>query len=110
QFHGISGAERQNTGEHLVEGDAERVEVAARVDRTVHSSCLLRRHVGERARERLGRLNRLSLAGKARCDAKSSEPRLAGRLVYQDVGRLDVLMDEAALMELAQSHGNSGGQ
>jgi hypothetical protein len=35
---------------------------------------------------------------------------VAGRAVYQDVNRLDVLVDEASLVELAQSHGNIDSQ
>src|SRR5262249_56311803 len=104
------GGKRQGTGEHLVEGDAERVEVAAGVDRTVHSSSLLGRHVGKCASERLWRTGRLSLAGEARGDTEPSEPHLASRAVDKDVGRLDVLVDEAALMEFALSRGNTDGQ
>src|SRR6516165_12106100 len=99
-IHWISTGKRQGAGEHFVEGDAERVEVAAGVDRTVHSSGLLGRHVGKRASERLWRLGRLSLAREARGDTEPGEPHPAGRAIDQDVGRLDVLVDEAALMEL----------
>src|SRR5215831_21182694 len=80
------------------------------VDRTVHSSGLLGRHVGKCASERLGRLGRLSLAGEARSDTKPGKPHLAGRTVDQDVGRLDVLVDKAVLMEFAKSRGNTGSQ
>jgi hypothetical protein len=41
---------------------------------------------------------------------RTGKPCVAGRAVYQDVNRLDVLVDEAALVELAQSHGNTDGQ
>jgi hypothetical protein len=60
--------------------------------------------------EGLGKRNRLSLARKARCNAEPGKPNLSCRAVYQDVRRLYILMDEAALMELAQSHGDSTGQ
>ena len=39
-------------------------------------------------------------------DPGSGQPYLAGRLVGQDVGRLDVFMNEAALVKLTQSRGN----
>src|SRR6476620_2925304 len=104
-LHVIRSGKRQNTGEHLVEGDAERIEVAARVDRTVHSSSLLGGHVGKCACEGPGKRYRLSRARKARCNAEPVKPNLACSAVYQDVRRLYILMDEAALMELAQSHG-----
>ena len=47
--HGVARAERQGAGEHLVEDDAHRIEVAARIDRAVHPAGLFGRHVGERA-------------------------------------------------------------
>ena len=52
-FHRVGGAERQTTGEHPVERDAERIEVAAGIDRAIHPSGLFGRHIGERAGDRL---------------------------------------------------------
>ena len=78
-LHRIGGGERQRAGEHLVEGDAERIEIAAGVDRAVHSSGLFGRHVGERAGDDLGRLGRLPLARQARGDAEPGEPHLLRR-------------------------------
>jgi hypothetical protein len=51
-LHRVRRGKRQSTREHLVECDAEGVEVATGVDRTVHSSGLFRCHIGERARDR----------------------------------------------------------
>jgi hypothetical protein len=65
QFHRVRSGKRQDPGEHSVEGDAERVEVAAGIDRPVHSPCLLGRHVGERSGDRLGRMRRLAFARQA---------------------------------------------
>ena len=48
--------------------------------------------------------------GQARGDAEPGEPHLSIRAVHQDIGRLDVLVDEAALVELAQSRGDADGQ
>ena len=109
-FHRIGGAERQTAGQHLIERDAERVEVAARVDRAVHSPGLFRRHIGERAGDDLGRLGRLTLARQTRGDAEPGEPRPSVRAVHQDIGRLDVLVDEAALVRLAQRGGDADGE
>ena len=75
-LHGIGGGERQCAGEHLIERDAERVEVAAGIDRAIHPSGLFGRHVGERAGDGLGRLGRLPLARQARGDAEPGEPDL----------------------------------
>ena len=64
-LHRVGCGEWQRAREHLVERDAERVEVAAGVDRAVHASGLFGRHVGERAGDGLGRLGRLPLARQA---------------------------------------------
>ena len=76
-FHRIGRGEWQRAREHLVERDAERVEVAAGIDRAVHPSGLFGRHVGERAGDDLGRLGRLALARKPRGDAEPGQPDLA---------------------------------
>ena len=41
---------------------------------------------------------------------RASEPDFAGRAVHEDVGRLDVLVDEAVPVHLAESAGNADGQ
>ena len=64
-LHGIGSRKRQRAGEHLVKCDAERVEVAAGIDRTIHPSGLFRRHVGECTGDGLRRLGRLSLTRHA---------------------------------------------
>src|SRR5262245_23079609 len=64
-LHRFVGVEWKISGEGVVERDSERVEVAARVDRTVHPPRLLRRHVGERARDEFWRCERLALTRKA---------------------------------------------
>ncbi len=101
-LHRIGGDEGRRPRQHLVEGDAQRVEVAAGIDRAVHAAGLLRRHVGERPGDHLGRLGGLALARQPRGDAEADQPYGAGRGVDQDVGRLDVLVDEAPLVEPAQ--------
>ena len=101
-FHRIGGGEGQFAGQHLVEGDPERVEIAAGVDRPVHPAGLFGGHVGERSRDHLRRRRGLALAWQARGDAKAHEPGLAGDRVHQKVRRLDVLMDEAALVNLSK--------
>ena len=97
-------------GEHLIERDAERIEVAAGIDRAVHPPGLFGRHVGQRAGDDLGRLGRLTLARQTRGDAEPGEPRPSVRAVHKDIGRLDVLVDEAALVRLAQRGGDADGE
>ena len=75
-FHRIGGGEGQRPREHLVERHAERVEIAAGVDRAVHPAGLLGRHVGERPRDDLRRRGRLALARQARGDAEAGKPDL----------------------------------
>ena len=73
-LHRIGRGEGQTAGEHLVKRDAERVEIAAGIDRAVHPPGLFGRHVGERSGDDLGRLGRLALARQARGDAEACEP------------------------------------
>ena len=109
-FHRIGRGERQTAGEHLIERDAERIKIAARVDRAIHPPGLLRRHIGERAGDHLGRLGRLPLARQTRGDAEPGEPHPSVGAVHQDIGRLDVLVDEAALVRLAQRGDDADGE
>ena len=88
----VGRGKRQRTREHLVQGDAQRVEIAATINRAIHAAGLLRRHIGERASNNLGRYGRLGLPRQLRCNPESGEPYLAG-VVDQHIPRLDVLMD-----------------
>jgi hypothetical protein len=49
----------------------------------------------------------LPLARKAGRNAESRKLDRSGRTVHQDIGRLDVLVDEAALVELAHRHSDA---
>jgi hypothetical protein len=60
---------------------------------------LFGRHISERSGDELGRLGRLALAWQSRSDTKARQPDLTGRF-NQNIGRLDVLMDNATLMQL----------
>ena len=100
-FHRVGSREWKTPGQHFVKGHSKRVKVAPRIDRTVHSSRLLGCHVGERSSDELGRFGRLSLARELGRNPKSGEPRVAG-IVDEDIRRLDILMYEALLMDLAE--------
>ena len=52
----------------------------------------------------------MAFARETRGDAEPRQPHLAGRVVEQDVARLNILMDEAALVKLADSRGNRDGE
>ena len=101
-FHRIGGGEGQFAGEHLVEGDPQGVEIAAEIDRPVHPAGLFGGHVGERPGDHLRRRRGLALARQTRGDAEAHEPDLAGDRVHQNIRRLDVLVDEAALVNLTK--------
>ena len=107
-FHRIRRGKWQRTREHLVENNTERVKVAAGVYRAVHSSGLLRGHVGERAGDGLGRFGRLALAWQARSEAEPGESHLSIQAVHHDFGGLQVFVDKAAPVELAQCCRDSG--
>ena len=106
-LHRIGRGERQRAGQHLIERDAERIEIAARIDRAVHPSGLLGRHIGEGAGDGFGRLERLTFPRQPRGDAEAGEPHLAVGAVHQDMRRFDILVDEAAPVGLAQGAGDA---
>src|SRR6516164_3648041 len=61
---------------------------------------LLGCHVSKCSGHKLGRFGSPAFAGKSRSDTKAHEPALAGDGVDQNIGRLDVLVDNAALMQV----------
>jgi hypothetical protein len=46
------------------------------------------------------------LSRQPRSDAETGELDLSGRAVHQDIGRLDVLVDEAAPVDLCEDRSN----
>ena len=103
----IRRSERQGADEHLIEDDAERIKVTARVDRAIHPPGLFGRHIGERAGDGFGRRERPSFAWQPRCDAKAGEPHRAIGAVHQDIAGFLVLVDEADLVGFAESRSNA---
>ncbi len=91
--HRIGGGEGECAREHLVEPG---------IDRAVHPSRLFRRHVGQRSGDHLGRLGDLMLARQPRGDAEACEPGGTARHIYQDIRRLDVLVDQVSLMDVPE--------
>src|ERR1700686_4608702 len=107
-LEGIGRSKRESAREHLVQGDAQRVEIAARIDRAVHPAGLLGRYIGERAGNDLRRRGRLALLRQPRRDPESGEPDVAG-VIDEDVRGLDVLVDEAVPVDLAKRRRQSDG-
>jgi hypothetical protein len=106
-FHRIGGREGKTPGKHFVKCHAERVEIAARIDRAIHSPCLFRRHVGQRTGDDLGWIRRLPFSRKPRRYSEASELHLTTGDVHKNIGRLDILMDEAVLVHLTKGRGNT---
>ncbi len=108
-FHGIGGGERQNPGEHFVQGDAKRIEIAAGIDRTIHAAGLFGRDIGQGAGNSLRRRGRLAFARQPRRDAKSGEPDIAAG-IDEHVRRFDILVDQTAPMDLTDGRRKVDGE
>ena len=106
-LHRLARAERQAAGEHAVERHPHRIEVAARIDRAVHSAGLLGRHVGQRAGDHLGRVGGRLFARQARGQAETGQPHGPAVGIDQDMGRLDVLVDEPAAVQPGDGFGET---
>lgn len=101
---------RQFAGEHLIQHDAERVEIRTMVDRG-GVRALFRRHVGRRARRQPGRGKRdpggmacraaLTFGGGESCDAEVRDFH-ASETIHENVLRLDVAMHHAAVVRVLQ--------
>ena len=74
----VGGSKREHAREHLVQGDAQRVEIAASIDRSIHAPGLFRGHVGKGTGNGFRRCRRLALARQPGRDAKAGEPYVAG--------------------------------
>src|SRR3984957_13998507 len=109
-FHRIGCGEGQFARQHLVEGHAQSVEIAAEIDRPIHPTRLFGGHVGECPGDHLRRRRGLALTWQTRGDAKAYEPDLAGDGVDQNIRRTDVLMDEAALVNLTKRRSDADGE
>ena len=107
---GSEAVNGRRPGQHLVKRDAERVEIAPGIDRAVHSPGLFGRHVGECSGDELGRFGRLALARKARSDPEARQPDLTRRGIDQNIGRLDVLVDQLLLVQPAECRCETDGE
>ena len=101
-FDGIRSGERETAGQQFVKCDAEGVKIATRIDRTIHSSRLLGSHVGERSRNKFGRVSALALARQSRGNTETHQPGLVQSSIRKHVGRFYVFVDEATSVHLAE--------
>ena len=102
QFLAVRGGEGGLEREQLVERGAEGVDVAAVVDDHALGERLLGAHVAERAEQVAGHRHAGVLfdAGQA----EVGDPELAG-VVDQEVGRLDVAVEDAVLVGVVEGFG-----
>ena len=106
QLGAILDVERQAPRQHLVEGDAKRVEIGAPVDAAVHPAGLLGGDVVQRAFELFRCAGRGGLARPRHRDAEIGELGGERPRIDQDVGRLDVLVHHVAGVDAAQRLGD----
>ena len=105
----VGGSKREHARKHLVQGDAQRVEIAAGIHRAIHAPGLFRGHVGKGAGNDFRRRGRLALARQPGRDAKAGEPYVAG-VVDEHVLGLDVFVDQAALVGVAERRCQANGK
>ena len=101
-FQWVGSSKRQHPGQQLIQGDAERVEIAAGIDRSIHAPGLFGGHIGKAASDDFGRRRCLALARQSRRDAKAGEPHMSN-VVDQRVCGLHVLVYEALPVDAAKS-------
>src|SRR5580700_6834408 len=97
----VGGRKREHARKHLVQGDAQRVEIAASIYRAVYAARLFRGHVGKSPGNDLGRRGRLAFVWQSGRDAKAGEPYVAG-VVEEHVLGFDVFVDQTTLVDVAE--------
>ena len=88
----VGGSKREHARQHLVQGDTQRVEIAAGIDRAIHTPGLFRGHVGQAAGNEFRRRRRLALAWQSGGDTEAGEPDVTG-VTDEYVRGLDILVD-----------------
>jgi len=102
QFHRVVRLEGQAARQHLIKGDAQRIKIAAIIERLIHASGLFGRHVGERALHPLQTLGDGRFARQLRSDAEIAQLQLSGLRVDKDVVGLDVFVNHATRVNFAK--------
>ena len=97
-----AGFEGPLTDQELEEGHAERVEIAAIDDLAPGSAAQFGRDVGQRAFEHLGFVDEAALILEQHRDAEVGQVDLAAGILDQDVAGLDVAVNDAARVNLAE--------
>ncbi len=105
----VGGDEGEPAREQLEQRDAERVQVAARIDRAVHSAGLLRGHVGKRPGQNLRRLQNLAFPWRQRRAAEAGEEHpIAG--IDENIRGFDVFVNQPTGVRLRKDARDRDGQ
>jgi hypothetical protein len=102
QFHPVARLERRLPRQQFIEGGPERIEIGAVVDAPVHAAGLFRRHVAQRAFQRMGMDDALAFLRQLAGDAEIDQLQQAPFVIPHQVRRIDVLVDHALAMDLRQ--------
>ena len=94
---------RTPAGEHFIKHHAQAVDIASRIDLLRGATGLLGRHISRRSKQAAVRSHR-QIAGLLLGQAEIHQMRTASH-VEHDVRRLDVAMDNAVVMGVAESVG-----
>nr|WP_300971274.1 hypothetical protein [Thiocapsa sp.] len=100
QAKGIGAGKGRGTGGQGIEGGAERIEVGAVVDRPIHPPGLLGRQIGRRARQGTRVIEPRVLFGKGRGQIVVDDLHLQVGRPHQDVGGVQILVDDTAPVDL----------
>src|SRR5882672_4284629 len=100
-LQGVSDRKWQCACKHLVQGDAQRVEIASSINRAIHTAGLFGCQVGERACNHLRWRRCLTLGRQSRGNPEACKPYVVG-VVDEHIRRLDVLMYEAPPVDLTE--------
>src|SRR4051794_31140971 len=98
-LEGVSSGKGKCTRQQLVEGDAQRVEIAPRVDGAIHPPSLLGGHIRKRAGNNFRWYGRLAFVRELGRNPESGKPYVSN-IVDEHVGRFYVLMYKAVAMDL----------
>ncbi len=104
-LHGVIGGEGKDACQQLVERGAEGVKVGSVVQGTIESARLLRRYVGQRAFKNMGAVDGGILDGKQCRNAEVDQLELPAGRIQDDIGRVDIFMDDAFGVNLTQTVG-----
>ncbi|MNN27593.1 hypothetical protein D3C81_1411330 [compost metagenome] len=104
-LHRVVGVERQRAGKHLVQRHTKGIQIAARIDRTIHSTGLFRRHVGQGPGNGFWRRGGLTFARQSRGQTEPHQPGLSVVAVDKDVLRFEILVHQPAQVQTAKRYG-----